>query len=277
MIKFLWIAGILIALSTFGIKVGLGASAICYNRIIPGRRKFFFLLGIFLLYSFLFFSLYSLTAQFQLLNYLDRFLQVLRYGMVIHLLIALGLIFWGVNLLLRQAPLLQRERSSQAPQEALLLVFPCPVCAVVILLTISLAHSVLPFSLLHTTGLLFGIFFIISLATVAMLFPFRRQIGKADSSFLGLVMVIVALYFFLMVLIAPVYQEAQDVYRLASRNTGNPSLDLKSFLILLSVVAAFFSIGFFRQFRVVGLVPEPDEDGKLTATFRGQRRPRILK
>ncbi len=28
---------------------------------------------------------------------------------------------------------------------------------------------------------------------------------------------------------------------------------------------------------VVGLVPEPDKDGNLAATFRGQRRPRILK
>ena len=258
MIKSLWIAGILIALSTFGIKVGLGVAAICYNRIIPGRRKFFFLSGIFLLYLLLFFSLYTLTTHFQLLNYLDRFLQILRYGMVIHLLIALGLIFWGVNLLLRQAPLLQKERSdcalcspshNQAPQEALLLILPCPVCATVILLTISLAHSVFPFALLSTTGLLFGTFFIISLATVAILFPFRRQIGKADSSFLGLVMVIVALYFFLTVLIAPIYQEAQDVYRLASQNTGNTPLDLKSFLILLVTVATLFSVGFFSQCR----------------------------
>ena len=246
MIESLWIAGILIALSTFGIKVGLGASAICYNRIIPGRRKFFFLSGIFLLYLLLFFSLYSLTTHFQLLNYLDRFLQVLRYGMVIHLLIALGLILWGVSLLLRQAPLLQRERSNK---EALLLIFPCPVCAVVILLTISLAHSVLPFSLFSTTGLLFGTFFIISLATVAVLFPFRRQIGKADSSFLGLVMVIVALYFFLTVLIAPIYQEAQDVYRLASRSMENTSIDLRSFLVLSAIVAVLFSVGFFSQYR----------------------------
>ena len=248
MIKSLWIAGILIAISTFGIKVGLGAAAICYNRIIPGRKKFFFLSGIFLLYFLLFFSLYTLTTHFQLLNYLDRFLQVLRYGMAIHLLIALGLVFWGVSLLLRQSPLLQEERS-QAPQEALLLIFPCPVCATVILLTISLACSVLSFSLLSTTGLLFGTFIIISFATVAILFPFRRQIGKADSSFLGLVMVIVALYFFLTVLIAPIYQEAQDVCRLASQNTGNTPLDLKSFLILLVTVATLFSIGFFSQCR----------------------------
>lgn len=248
MIKSLWIMGILIALSTFGIKVGLGASAICHNGIIPGRRKLFFLSGTFLLYFLLFFSLYTLTTHFQLLNYLDRFLQVLRYGMVIHLLIALGLILWGVSLLLRQSPLLQRERN-QASQEALLLIFPCPVCATVILLTISLAHSIFPFALLSTTGLLFGIFFIISLATVAILFPFRRQIGKADSSFLGLVMVIVALYFFLTVLIAPIYQEAQDVYRLASQTTGNTPLDLKSFLILLVTVATLFSVGFFNQYR----------------------------
>ena len=241
MIESLWIAGILIALSAFGIKVGLGIAALCYNRILSLRRKLFFLGGAFLLYLFLFFSIYAVTRHFQLLPYLGRFLKVLRYGMLIHLFIALGLLLWGVKLLLGRAKNLQRG--------AVLLIFPCPVCATVILLTLSLSHNLFSFSLLFTTGLLFGIFLGICLLTTLVLFPLRRQVGRADSSFLGLVMIMVAAYFLLTVTIAPIYQEAQDVYRLASQTTGNTPLNLKSFLVVLLIVIVLFGVGFLKNCR----------------------------
>ena len=244
MIRSLWILGILIALSTFGIKVGLGASTVLYNRSVSGMKKFLFLSGAFIIYLLLFFSLYTLTTHFQLLKYLDRFLEVLRYGMLAHLFIALGLLVWGVRLLLFSG----QHSTVSSQRAAFLLIFPCPVCATVILLTLSLDYSLFLFPLLSTTGLLFGVFLSISLVTILMLFPFRRQIGTVDSSFLGLVMVIVALYFLLTVIIAPIYQEVQDIYHLASQSTVNVPLSLKSFLVLLVTVTALFGVGFFRQY-----------------------------
>ena len=244
MIKSLWIIGILIAFSIFGVKVGLGASAIIYNGSISVRKKFFFLSGSFLIYLLLFFSLYTLTMHFGLLEYLDRFLKVLRYGMLAPLFIASGFLIWGVRLLLFSG----QHSTVSSQRAAFFLIFPCPVCATVILFTLSPAYSLFSFPMLSTTGLLFGIFLSISLVTIFILFPFRRQIGTVDSSFLGLVMAVVALYFFLTVIIAPIYQEAQDIYHLASQSTGNTRLDLKPFWVLLVTGVALFSVGFFRQY-----------------------------
>lgn len=247
MIKSLWIAGIIIALSIFGIKVGLGTAAVLYGRAIPGRKKLLFLSGIVSVYSLLFFGLYALTRHFQLLNYLDKFLQILRYGMVIHIVIALGLVLWGVKLLLSGDQQLNRNNY----RGAIFLIFPCPICAIVIFLTLSLAYSLFPFSLVLTTGLLLGIFLGVSLVTMLITFPFRRHIGKAGSSFLGLAMVMVAIYFFLIILIAPIYQETQEIYQLASESSGGVPLDLRSFLVFLVIAVILFSIGFFRQYRKV--------------------------
>ena len=247
MIKSLWIAGIIIALSTFGIKVGLGTAAVLYSRAIPGRKKFLFLSGIVSIYFLLFFSLYALTRHFQLLNYLDQFLQILRYGMVIHIIIALGLVLWGVKLLLSH----NQQLTHNSFKGAILLIFPCPICAIVIFLTLSLAYNLFSFSLFFTTGLLLGIFLGVSLVTALITFPFRQHISKAGSSFLGLVMVMVAIYFLLIVLIAPIYQETQEIYQLASKTSGNIPLDLKPFLVSLAIVVILFSIGFFLQYRKV--------------------------
>ena len=252
MIKSLLITGIIIALSIFGIKTGLGIAPLLYDGSIPVRKKLIFLTGILFIYLVIFLGLYALVTHFQLLNYLDHFLEAMRYGILIHLFVASGLIVWGIKLLLSAGS----DTSGNSQKGILLLILPCPVCITVILLTLSLAYSTFSISLASTTLLLFGIFSTIAFLVVLMLFPFRRQIGKTDSSFLGLVMIMVSTYFFLTVLIAPAYQEIQDVYSLASQNTGNTTFNLKSFLILMSSAVILFSAGYFIHHRKLNLFRE---------------------
>ncbi|MEW5691708.1 MAG: DUF2162 family putative transporter [Candidatus Hydrogenedentota bacterium] len=242
MIRPFWIAGILFTLSIFGIKVGLGAAGICYNKNLSLRRKSLFLSGIFTIYLLLFGGLYILVAHFQLLNYLDRFLEALRYGMLIHLLIASGLILWGVRLLLPpQGSNICDYRGS------FLLIFPCPVCATAILLTLSFGYSLFSISLSATTGILLGVFLGISLLTLLTTIPFRRKIIDSTGSFIGITMLIVAAYFLLTIIIAPIYQETLDVYNLASRNAEGGTQDSMSLLAILATVTILFGIGFFRN------------------------------
>ena len=252
MIKSLLITGIISALSIFGIKTGLGMAPLVYDRSIPVRKKLLFLAGILLVYFLLFFGLYALTVRFQLLNYLDHFLEIMRYGILPHLFVASGLILWGIKLLLSAGS----GSSGNSRNGILLLILPCPVCAMVILLTLSLAYSTFSISLVSTTMLLFGIFSTIAFLVVLILFPFRRQIDKTNSSFLGLVMIMVSTYFFLTLLIAPVYQEIQDVYGLASQNAGNTTFNLKSFLILMLTAVILFSAGYFIHHRKSNLLSE---------------------
>lgn len=248
MIKSFWIVGIILALSAFGVKVGLGAAALSYAGTITPKKRLLSLSGIFLLYLLLFFGLYTLTRYFPLLNYFGHFSRILHYGMLIHIFIALGLLVWGIRLLSSVLlPTTDHRLPTTDYRGALLLILPCPVCATVILITLSLAYSLFSSSLFITTGFLFGIFLTVSLLTILLTFPFRRQIRRANSSFLGMVMVVVALYFFLTVLIAPIYQETIDIYYLASRITGDPLLDLKSCLVISAIIISLFSIGFFKN------------------------------
>jgi len=135
MLKQLWVTGILVAFSVFGIKVGMGLGSLIYNRTTQGKKKFFLFFGTSLIYFILFCTLYFCITRFNLLNYLDRIMSMIQYGMLLHLAVALGLLFWGTGLLLQNPA----EKKNRLPGSVLLLILPCPVCATVILLNLTLA------------------------------------------------------------------------------------------------------------------------------------------
>ena len=241
MIKTFWIIGIFISLSTFGIKTGLGTASILHDKIIYFKKKIYFILIAISVYIFLFTGLYLLIKFFPILNYLDNFFKVLQYGMLIHILVAAGIFLWGVRLLL--------NKSHDNYSGALIMILPCPVCALVIFLTLSFAYNIFSMSLIFITFMLLCIFFGLILITVLITIPFRFYIKKARTSFLGLVMVLMAIYFFLTVIIAPVYKDINDVYSLASKSTLKNSLDIKIFLALLLIGFIFFGLGFIKQYK----------------------------
>ncbi len=239
----LWISGVLVAFSVFGIKVGLGLGAQIYSRAISVRKKIIFLIGTLFAYLVLFSGLFYLITRFSLLNYLDQFMNMLRYGMLLHLAVAAGLLFWGIKLLL-QGPAQQIKHPYQA---GLILILPCPVCATVILLNLSLAYSLLTPSPLLTTLILFVIFSGIIIVTIGITFPFRQEIGSGGS-FLGLAMTLVSLYFLITVIIAPIYPEIKAAFAMASSN--NPMSRVDSFKTTVLVVLVLFAggIGFIRNY-----------------------------
>ncbi|MBW1740882.1 MAG: hypothetical protein JRJ42_07075 [Deltaproteobacteria bacterium] len=243
MLKQLWITSILVAFSVFGIKVGLGLGAQIYSRTISVGKKIIFLGGTLFTYLILFFGLFYLITHFSLLNYLDQFMNVLRYGMLLHLCVALGLLLWGVKLLLKD-PARQMKHPHQA---GLLLILPCPVCATVILLNLSLACSLFTLSPLLTTLILFAVFSGIIIVTLGLIFPFRYKIGSG-SSFLGLAMALVSLYFFATVIIAPIYPEIKAAFAMASSNSPVNQADPFNTTILVVLVFILGGVGFIKNY-----------------------------
>jgi hypothetical protein len=65
----LWMGGVLVAFSVFGIKVGLGLGAQIYSQAISVRKKIVFLIGTLFAYLLLFYGLFCLITRFSLLNY----------------------------------------------------------------------------------------------------------------------------------------------------------------------------------------------------------------
>lgn len=241
MLHQLWITGVLVAFSIFGIKVGLGLGVQLYNRSISPAGKAAFLAGSLLVYLLLFLAAYFLISRFNLLNYLDYLLNMMRYGMLIHLVVALGLFIWGSRLLLANP---QQER--RLPLRASLpLILPCPICATVILLNLTLAISLLDLSPLATTLALFGLFSAIILTTCALIFFFRRQISST-TSFLGQSMVIIALYFLLTVVIAPLVPEIKATFAMAVSNSPTGQANSMHTVILTILVIFIAGLGFIK-------------------------------
>ena len=247
MFKQLWMTGILVAFSAFGIKAGLGLGAQVYNKSVSLGKKAFFLSGCFLTYLLLFFSMYFLVSRFNLLNYLDHLANMLQYGMLVHLLVALGLFVWGAQLLLKNP-----DTQTRLPLHAsLLLVAPCPVCATVILLNLTLAFSLSTLTPLLTTLVLFGMFITIIGMTMGAVFPFRHRVG-AGNSFIGLSMTLIALYFLLTVIIAPIYPEIKAAFDMAVSNSPVNQIEPVPTAVLIGVFLAFAGTGFIRNYLIKG-------------------------
>ena len=247
MLRQLWMTGVLVAFSVFGIKVGLGLGAQVYNKTVSMGKRILIMGGSLFVYLMLFFCLYYVITRFNLLNYLDQFVNVLKYGMMLHLAVAAGLLLWGAKLILEKPG----KRKSLPFRNSLLLILPCPVCATVILMNLTLAYSLFDLSPLLTTLSLFGIFSGIIFLATAVLFPFRHRIGSGNA-FLGQSMTLVALYFLLVVIIAPIYPEIKAAFAMAVSNSPVSRMDHVNTAILVGIVLILGCTGFVKVYFAKG-------------------------
>ena len=243
MLKQLWVTGILVAFSVFGIKVGLGLGSLIYNRTISGIKKIFLFFGTSLIYFILFCVLYLCVTRFNLLNYLDRIMNMIQYGMLLHLAVALGLLFWGTGLLLQTSA----KKENHLPGSVLLLILPCPVCATVILLNLTLAYSIFSISPFMVTLILFILFIGIIIITLGVIFPARHKIG-ADNSFLGMTMVLISLYFLMTVIIAPIYPDIKAAFAMACSNSPVNKADTFGTTVFAFSTVLLGGIGFINNY-----------------------------
>ncbi|MDY6933392.1 MAG: DUF2162 family putative transporter [Spirochaetota bacterium] len=271
----LLIAGITVAVSAFGVKTGLSASSILYSRDLSAIRRIGLLTGIFILYLLFFLIITLLVLYLPLQTFIEKLIKTLSYGMIIHIIIALGMFIWGISLLSHKKD--GTKMSSRIG--ALYLSLPCPVCAMVIFITVSMTHSIFSISIISSSLMLFGIFLSVVLLTILLLLPVRKRIEGSGAYFLGIVMMIISLYFVLTVIIAPIYQEARDVYRLVSVTSIHDPIDSTSLIILISAFSILFGFGFlsglFREkgklnlkVRIIDLVIKPAELLKETGKLR---------
>ena len=243
MIEQIWITGVLASFSIFGVKVGMGLASQIYSAMIPMRKKvIIFSVSIFIYFA-LFGSLYFIIEKMNLLNYLDEFMKMVRFGMLFHLVIAVGLLVWGVKLLLENS---QCKKKNSSYRASYLLIMPCPICATAILLNLTFAHSISDLSPWLITLILFAIFVAFIIISIAAIYPFRNKIGS-NNNFLGISMSFVALYFFLTLIISPIYPTIKDTFRMAISNNPINAVDHHRLYILLGIVSLLLGFGFMKD------------------------------
>ncbi len=199
-----------------------------------------------LIYLLLFGLIHVVVTRFNLMAYLDRITRLIQYGMAVHLAVAAGLLIWGLRLLLAPA-----GRGASTPYAGLFLVLPCPVCATVILLNLTLALSLSSLTPLKTTLTLFVLFWAIASLTLGILILAKGRSGM-DKGFLGGAMVLIALYFFSTVLISPIYPKIKPAYAMALSNSPTGQMDMTAIGVLAGFAVLLSGLGFVRVFHKKG-------------------------
>jgi len=227
----LWGVGILFTLGVFALKMGLGLG---YGNF--SKRAIFQVL---ILYFLLF------LGMSYLLHYLfNPLILLLQKGPYLHALMALAMFLWGL-FLLKGGKHRACEGKSQAPQkEALLLVFPCPVCLTAIAFSLFITERAFKLPPLTLTLFLYLSFLFLTLSFLAL--------TKLKSTFsseinLGLSMMVIGAYYLLALTLPAKIEEAKSVYR--SFLTEGEKIPLENLPQALVILGIAFLAGFLIRKR----------------------------
>ena len=230
--------GLFCALGIFALKTAVGNY---YYFALPGNRirKTVVLILMQCVYALLFLLGFELLRQIDFFRVTDS-AAFLKNGVLIHLLLCGGLIWWGSRLLVHQdCGHLDRLDSSVW----LLLTVPCPVCASAIFLVCAFALMLFPESAPHLRWclpLVFLLFNLLFLGLLALLGKLRRIQPLALT---GRMMILIALYFILILLIAPHFQEAGKLYA-AAKSAADEKLLSGPDLAVPAIAGCALIIGF---------------------------------
>ena len=205
------ILGLVLSMGAFALKSGVGL-----GYAMTGSNSFFRQTLILIGFTFCYagsFLLSALILNLADLAYWYRQIEVLfKSGMVIHMILAGLLAFWGVKLLSRKPKDYGRTKAW------LFLAFPCPVCFSVILLNTGLITSLYPDRPNFIWWMLSGFILTSFVAAFVIILLGRRQ---RTENMLGAMMLYMAVYFILCVTIIPQFGDFETIYRISSPETSS--------------------------------------------------------
>ena len=206
------VLGILFATGAFAAKGGVGLAYGLEGTQGAGRRVLV-AAGFAAAYAALFAGALAVAPRLDPATHLPRIQRLVASGMTVHLVLAAGLLVWGVRLLHQPAAAARPTRAHW------LLVVPCPVCLTVVLLITGFLVALLPGTAAWAVAGAYGTFVGVAGATAAVILTSRRRARSAPERTLGWAMVGIGAYFLAAVVIMPQFGDIEGVYRLAS-HTG---------------------------------------------------------
>lgn len=186
----LWTGGMLFSLGIFALKVGSGLG---YGGV--GRKGILLTLGLYLAL----FEAIALLAD-RLLKLLEP---LLRGGPWLHGVMALGMILWGVVIIMKKG-------NGTSPSSSLALLLPCPVCLSAMTFSTWAALNSLPL-LPWAVGLLLGSAFSIMTLLVTWCTG-KPGTSRRSAPSLGLAMIIIGLYFIASLFLPLKVEQARGMY-----------------------------------------------------------------
>jgi predicted transporter len=238
------VIGIAFTLGIFALKSGVGLQYyFVQKRKIKTRLLLFFMCAVAYLFIFLLCAL--IIQKDDMVSRFARGQSLVKSGMLIHILMAGGLVIWGIMLLKR------KESSSKATCGWLALVIPCPVCITVIFFSTAFLLSRFPHSGYMAVSAAYLGFMTIVVITVTGMLMWRSMSGSTPESTLGTAMLIIAAYFFLSVIIIPQFGDIDRLYRLAAYQNEKQIINIRDTLFLYSAMAVLFITGCWTMKRKI--------------------------
>lgn len=232
--------GLALALGIFAFKTAVGEYYF-FSVTSSGMKRALFLTVTWGLYLLLFGAAFLMLEKFDLFRFAGDSMRFLETGVLLHLLLCAGLLAWGIRLLCRR----ETEHAGRVDSAGwLLLAVPCPVCASAVFLVCAFARMLFPE---YGIWLWLGIpLFFLTLNAVFLLVLWGT--GKLFSlhplHFTGRLMIFISLYFFLILLIAPRFQDLGKLYS-AAHSSGNVSAGTGTLAVVV-LMALAASAGFLR-------------------------------
>lgn len=219
-----WLFGTLFSLSIFAFKVGIGLGAGRFNIKTISAILFVYFLG---------FVCFSLLGH----GIINIVLPVLRQGTVIHIVMAAGMILWGIYLIF-----LHNHSAEAIWKHSLLLVIPCPVCLSAMAFSTFAAINTLKIPAIWA-GVFLGMAFV--LLSLIFLYMCRLIRIKEFNTGIGLAMLGIGLYFIGSLIIPAKIAEAKAIFdTMQSKSFEVNFNDLAGVLMLLTT--AFFAGVFLK-------------------------------
>ncbi len=182
--------GVLLSVAILAAKAGVGCGFASLRK-----REIGFIALLYLLISIL--MSYFITAI-----PLDLTQQILALGVVLHLVIAISLIYGGLHTVKNWIA----KGCDISRKTFIWLAIPCPACLAAIFLACLLLSRTTSFSTLFI-GIITGFIFIITISSIALL---ASKLGRSPSR-LGNAMIFTGLFYILSILIIPAYLAAKEV------------------------------------------------------------------
>ena len=212
-------AGLALSLGIFAFKAAAGEYFFC---ALPGsaRRKIFFLLLNSVLYCAVFLLAFKLIETIDLFRLAGSAAEFLKTGVIFHLILAAGLVVWGVRLLCQRP---EEELRTRAAKGWLLLTLPCPVCMAAVFLSTAFALMLFPGAAPLLRGAIPAGVLTVNALFLLLLFALGRYLKIPPLHLTGRAMIGAGLYLLLILLCAPGFQEAEKLYAVAcSAGGGSP-------------------------------------------------------
>ena len=214
--------GVLIGIAVLALKTGLGCGFASL-----GWKEVVYLATVYLAVSIVMGYLVGVIP-------LDLTQNILATGVTMHLIIAAGLLYFGIR---TKRQWLSRGRDISR-KTFLWLSLPCPVCMVALFLACTVLAGAIDRSNIVIGAMVGAVFFTgICLSAFSIAFLARR-FGCRDPSALGTAMILFGLFYLLSPLVIPAYMQAQTV------QSPNVPMNIGETMLSFSLMAALGTIGF---------------------------------